>query len=96
MKDFCNRVIAKLLSVRLWVTLIVIWTLRTSVVNCFDLIKMALEKTDEKLLAFVKEISLFILGCLVTTVATITTLYFTRNDRWKNENGETNEKENVK
>jgi hypothetical protein len=88
MKDFMCRVVAKLLSVRLWVTILVIATLCTAVLKCFDLIQLAVKNTDEKLISFIEKIIMFILGSFTAVVSSIVTLYFTRTDRSTNGNTE--------
>ena len=91
--EIFGRVFAKLLSVRLWVTIIVIFTLREAVLKCFDLALLAVKTTDIKLLAFIEKIIMFILGGFLTVVSSIVTLYFTRIDRWKESNNGNNEEE---
>jgi len=78
--------LAKLSSVRVWATLLVIATLCWAVSRCFDI--MLITINDEKQFTLIKDIVMFILGSFTSVVSAIVTLYFTRNDRWKSENEE--------
>jgi len=89
-----SRLLAKLLSVRLWATLSVIWTLCWAVIKCFDILATSVYsqdlmlEVDEQRLSLVKEIIMYILGSFTSVVSAIVTLYFTRTDRWVAENRE--------
>lgn len=87
--DVVKWIFAKLTSARFIIAVLVIVTLCRAVERSFDLIVSAVGETDKEVLSFVKEIFMFVLGAFVTVVTSITTLYFTRTDRWKQENGET-------
>jgi len=92
-KELIARTVAKLCSVRVWATLIVIITLCWSVGKCFDIMFSTVQ--DEAQFTLIKDIVMFILGSFTSVVSAIVTLYFTRSDRWKNENeegGTTNDK----
>jgi len=84
--EIISKTIAKLTSVRLWATLAVIITLCWAVAKCFDI--MLITVGDEKQFTLIKDIVMFILGSFTSVVSAIVTLYFTRSDRWKNENEE--------
>jgi len=79
-------VLAKFSSVRVWSTLFVIATLCWAVMKCFDVMMITVK--DEKQFTLIKDIVMFVLGSFTSVVSAIVTLYFTRTDRWKNENEE--------
>ena len=74
-------IIQKITSARFWMVLLVIGTLCIAVLKCFNLVIQVLQVQDEKVLTFVKEIIMFILGAFVSVVSSISVLYFGRNDR---------------
>jgi hypothetical protein len=92
-RDIIKWIFAKLTSARFIMAVLVIFTLCRSVDRSFDLISSSIKTVDKEVLAFVKEIFMFVLGAFISVVTAITTLYFTRTDRGKQEtNGETETK----
>ena len=87
--------IQKITSARFWMVLLVTITLCAAVLKCFDLILSVIKIQDEKVMTFVKEIIMFVLGAFVSVVSAITTLYFSREDR-KEPNGTEDEIELTK
>lgn len=73
--------IQKITSARFWVVMFVIATLCFAVLKSLDLVTTVIGVKDEKILAFVKEIIMFILGAFVSVVSAISILYFGREDR---------------
>jgi len=94
MSCFSHRVIAKFLSARFLVTLMVIWTLCWAVMRSVELTIAVV--SDEKAFALAKEIVMFILGAFISVVTAVVTSYFNRVDRWTNENEQTTTTEEVK
>lgn len=71
----------KLFSVRLLVTLGVTFVVCRSMDRALDLITIAMSSGDKELIGFAREIFLFVGGAVIGAFSTITTLYFTRQDR---------------
>lgn len=76
-------IVAKITSARFIVTLAVIFTLCWAVMGCFDIITKILgsEIKDEKIFTLIKDIVFMLLGAFISTVSSIVTLYFGREDR---------------
>jgi len=83
MSCFTHRIIAKALSARFLVTLMVIWTLCWAVMRSVELTIAVI--SDEKAFALAKEIVMFILGAFISVVTAVVTSYFQRTDRWTTE-----------
>jgi hypothetical protein len=74
-------IVQKVTSARFWTVLFIILTLCAAVFKCLDLVTKVLSSENEKILTFVKEIIMFVLGSFTSLVSAISVLYFGREDR---------------
>jgi hypothetical protein len=80
--------LGKITSARFIVTVGVIGTLCAAIFGIFDILERLLQpdiKPNDTLFNLVKDIIFMLLGAFIATVSSITTLYFGRQDRTKEE-----------
>ena len=82
--------IAKVTSARFIVTVTVIGTLCWATLGVLNLLGKLLvqELINEKFLSLIEKVIFMLLGALISTASSISTLYFGRQDRWKQEKEE--------
>ena len=84
--EIANRVFAKILSARFLIALMLAGTLCFCAIKVIELVSAT--NLDKDAAAIRKEIFMYVMGAFTTACSSVVTLYFTRTDRWKNEDEE--------
>jgi Na+/serine symporter len=81
--EITNRIFAKVLSARFLIAIMLAGTLCFCAIKVLELV--AAQNLDKDSIAIRKEIFMYVMGAFTTACSSVVTLYFTRTDRWKNE-----------